>query len=105
MNQSTTLLTQSLDCLAALLDSAYLDNSCMANDCLTAFDDFEWQPHNDLQPGEHARWEMLLGKGQAGQMGYSELLDFFKLTDPGGQVHDYFYRVQAQQLLAAISAK
>jgi hypothetical protein len=101
MNEKS-LLAQACSCLDALIDSSYLDATAMAIDCLTYFNDYEWQPAASLDDTQLQRWNELLQRGSDEDMSSSDLSEFLSLTSQDGQVHDYFHRVQARKLVDAI---
>lgn len=99
---SNQLLAQARGCLLELIDSAFLDASEMANDCLEVFDTYEWEPKGDLTETDAIRWAELLEKGKDGELGAEELSEFLELTNPEGQTHVYYHRIQASKLVYLI---
>ena len=99
---TNTLLVQARDCLSALIDSSFLDAKEMANDCLEAFDTYEWKPKSDLSETDGVRWVELHQKGNDGKLGDEELSEFLELTTSEGQTHPYYHRIQARKLVDSI---
>lgn len=100
----TQLLTQSRDCMGELIDSAFLDASELASDCLEVFSCYEWEPLKGLNDKQLARFNQLLGLGDREEMTNQQLSEFIELVSGDGQVHIYYRRVQARKLVNAISA-
>lgn len=103
MTYTTTLLSQANACLSALIDSAFLDATEMANDCLEVFDTYDWEAKPDLSDLDKVTWTRLLDKGNKGKLRNDELTTFLSLTNPEGQVHPYFHRIKARELEQAIN--
>jgi hypothetical protein len=96
------LLVQARDCLSELIDSAFLDATEMANDCLEGFATYEWEPKSDLSETEGVRWSELHKKGNGSELDGEELLEFLELTSSEGQTHIYYHRIQARKLVDSI---
>ncbi len=97
------LLEAARSALSQLVDSSYLDASVLANDCLEDFDNFDWEPLSNINDEKLARWNKLKEKGYDGEMTHTELSEFVDLTDPSGQCHAYFDRIQARKAIDAIA--
>ncbi|MEZ8028585.1 hypothetical protein [Enterovibrio norvegicus] len=101
-NDVASLLAGARNCLSELIDSAFLDVTEMANDCLEVFDNYEWEPKSDLSETDGIRWSELLQKGNDGKLEDKELSEFLELTSPEGQTHTYYHRIQARKLVDSI---
>lgn len=99
---NNTLLSQARSCLSKLIDSSFLDEKDMINDCLEVFDTIEWMQRSDLSEDERIRWSKLLKAGNDGDLDAKGLLAFFELTSSEGNTHAYYGRVHAQKLIAEI---
>jgi hypothetical protein len=103
MTTSTnSLLAQARCCLSELIDSAFLDATEMANDCLEVFDTYEWEAKSDLSESDGISWSELLQKSNNGEVDGEELSEFLELTSPEGQTHIYYHRIQARKLVDSI---
>lgn len=99
---ANSLLAQARMCLAELIDSAELDATQLAHDCLERFIEFDWDPKPDLSEEDRKKWDELYNKGVGLVLEHHELTEFFELTEPNGQNHIYFYRVQARKIVDQI---
>ena len=82
--------------LGELLDSAPLDNSSEAKDCLEVFDQHEWE----MKPGgDTKRFQQLKVKGVSNTMTLNELDEFIGMVTRDGQTHVYFSIMEAKKAL------
>lgn len=83
--------------LSDILDSALLDVSDVAKECLEVFDITHWEPRDNLTGEEAVRWCILLGKGES--MSHDELNHFMALVKPSKGVPLYWTLRQAWKLV------
>lgn len=82
--------------IKAMIDSANLDESSEARDCLDVFDNYEWKAKEgcDLE-----RFNSLLRKGNDGELSKDELDDFMGLVSDDGETHLYYVIRKAKSVL------
>lgn len=83
--------------LSELLDSALLDLSTEAKDCLEVFDQYEWEMKPECD--EHA-FLALQEKGISGVMTFDELNEFMNMVSRVGQYHLYLTIYEGRKAIA-----
>lgn len=88
--------SEALRVLEGLLSSSLLDLETEVKDCLSVFQDYEWQIADGAS---RERFEALLSRG--GMMSIDEFLEFIELVSDKGQVHCVYWIVKGLSLLNA----
>lgn len=79
-----------------LIDSAALDLSTEAKDCLEVFSEYDWV----MLPGcDESKFKMLQTKGNEGEMSQAELDDFISMVSREGEIHVYYSIYQGQKAI------
>lgn len=87
---------ESYTILRELLDSAALDLSTEASDCLEVFNQYDWE----MQPGcDEFEFQCLRDKGNSGSMTEDELDEFMEMVSRDGQTHIYFSIYQGHRAI------
>lgn len=88
--------SEAMQVLEGLLSSSLLDLETEVKDCLSVFQDYEWQIADDACK---ERFEALLTRG--GMMSIDEFLEYIELVSDKGQVHCVYWIVKGLSLLNA----
>ena len=87
--------------LMKLVDSGNIQGQCGADDCLEAFDAYEWE----MKAGANkARFDELLAAGNEGDMTTEELHEFLDLVTPHGDCHIYHTLRDSQRAIDGYKA-
>lgn len=92
-----TALKNTYTILGCLLNSAALDMSTEAKDCLEVFDQYDWLMAEGC---DATRFLALKDKGNAGTMVKEELDEFIGMVSDDGEVHLYFFIARGHAAVA-----